>query len=53
MINLEAEESRALAGLAARGMQLQCTLQDGEIWLIAEGESLRLAPEVRLAPPAD
>jgi uncharacterized protein YaeQ len=27
------ETSAALAGLAQRGMQLQCTVQDGELWL--------------------
>jgi uncharacterized protein YaeQ len=51
IINLPAEASRALADLAARGVQLQCTLQEGELWLIVDGESLRIAPEIRLAPP--
>ena len=51
VINLSAEDSRALADLAARGMQLQCTLQDGELWLIVDGENTRIAPETRLAPP--
>jgi uncharacterized protein YaeQ len=51
VINLSAEESRALAALAARGMQLQCTLQEAELWLIVDGESTRIAPDVRLAPP--
>ncbi|MCK9388487.1 MAG: YaeQ family protein [Sulfuritalea sp.] len=50
IINLSAEESRALADMAARGVQLQCTLQEAELWLIVEGESLRIAPEIRLAP---
>lgn len=50
VINLAADDSRALAALAARGMQLQCTLQDAELWLIVEGQSTRIAPEVRLAP---
>ena len=51
IVNLAAGESRALAELAARGMQLQCTLQDGELWLIVEGENTRIVPETRLAPP--
>lgn len=51
IINLSPEDSRALASLAARGMQLQCTLQDGELWLIVDGENTRIAPETRLAPP--
>ncbi|MBK7022975.1 MAG: YaeQ family protein [Sulfuritalea sp.] len=50
VINLSPEDSRALAALAARGMQLQCTLQDGEAWLIVDGENTRIAPETRLAP---
>ena len=51
IINLAAGESKALAALAARGMQVQCTLQDGELWLIVDGENTRIAPEIRLAPP--
>jgi uncharacterized protein YaeQ len=50
VINLPAEESRALATLAERGMQLQCTLQDGELWLIVDGENTRIVPGIRLAP---
>jgi uncharacterized protein YaeQ len=30
--NVPLEASRALAGLAARTMQLQCTVQDGHLW---------------------
>jgi uncharacterized protein YaeQ len=52
VINLAAEESRALAALAERGMQLQCTLQEGELWLIVDGENTRIAPEIRMAPSA-
>ncbi len=52
IINLSAEDSRALAALAARGMQLQCTLQEGELWFIVDGENTRVVPEIRLAPPA-
>lgn len=51
VINLSTEDSRALAALAARGMQLQCTLQDGELWLIVDGENTRIAPETRMGPP--
>jgi len=49
VLNLAADESGALADLAERGMALQCTLQEGELWLIADGESTRIAPQVRLA----
>lgn len=34
---LAPEESQALASLAARGMQLQCTIQDGQVWM-GDGE---------------
>lgn len=51
IVNLSPEESRALATLAARGMQLQCTLQEAELWFIVDGENTRVAPETRLKPP--
>jgi uncharacterized protein YaeQ len=50
VLNLAPEDTRALAALAERGMQLQCTLQEGELWLIIEGENTRILPEVRMAP---
>jgi uncharacterized protein YaeQ len=52
VLNIAAEDSRALAAMAERGLQLQCTLQEGEFWLIAAGESLHIAPETRMAPTA-
>ncbi|MBI1174545.1 MAG: hypothetical protein GC139_04675 [Sideroxydans sp.] len=33
VINLPMEDTRALSGLAQRSMQLQCTIQDGQVWL--------------------
>ena len=38
VLNVPQEASRALAGLARRSMQLQCTLQEGHIW-IGDGSS--------------
>jgi len=38
VMNVPQEASRALAGLARRNMQLQCTLQEGHIW-IGDGTS--------------
>lgn len=35
VLALDVEQSCALAALAARNMQLQCTIQDGQIWLTA------------------
>jgi uncharacterized protein YaeQ len=53
VIDFLPEESRALAALAQRSMTLQCTLQENEIWLIADGESLHIAPQTRMAPGTD
>src|SRR4051812_49027919 len=36
-----AEASRDLAKLAARNMQLQCTVQDGQIWFSDESETVQ------------
>ena len=42
---IPAEQSRELAGLAARGMQLQLNRQDGAVW-ISDGErSVQITPE--------
>lgn len=38
VINVDPESSLALEKIARRTMQLQCTLQDGELW-ITDGES--------------
>lgn len=40
VLQLPAETSLALAGLAERGMRLQCMVQDGEIWLNSETASV-------------
>ena len=47
VFNLSADDSRALAKLASRNMSIQCTVQEGEVWIISEGESLRISPEMR------
>jgi len=39
--------SRALAALAARGLKLQATVQDGHIWLDDGTSTLEVIPEVR------
>ena len=46
VLSLSVEESKALASLAARGMRLQCTIQDGVIWLGGDQEHVELAPKV-------
>lgn len=46
VLSLSAEEGKALAGLAERSMRLQCTIQDGVVWLGGEGGHVELAPKV-------
>ena len=53
VIDIVPAETQALAALAQRSMTLQCTLQENEIWLIADGESLHIAPQTRMAPGTD
>ena len=38
VMNLPLDGSRALAGLAQPNMQLQCTIQEGQIWM-ADGKN--------------
>ncbi len=45
VLRLPAEQGASLAGLAARSMRLQCTLQEGVVWLGDEGNSLELRLE--------
>ncbi|HTH44931.1 MAG TPA: YaeQ family protein [Oxalicibacterium sp.] len=44
VFQLAPADSQALAALAQRGMQLQCTIQDGQVWINAEGETV--APQL-------
>jgi len=46
---IPATESRALAALAARSMQLQFTVQDGQVWVGGRDESVEVTP-VALKP---
>ena len=50
VIRLSTEQTLALAGAAARNLQIDCTLQDGELWLVIDGVSLHLTPEYLIAP---
>lgn len=47
VLNLTAADSQALTTLAGRNMKLQCTLQEGLVWLGDTANSLEFAP-VRL-----
>jgi uncharacterized protein YaeQ len=50
--NLPPDISKSMAATAARNMQIQCTRQDGELWLTLDGESLHVVPEIRHAGSA-
>jgi uncharacterized protein YaeQ len=46
VLSLSPGDSQALAGLAERSMRLQCTVQDGLIWLGNQRLQIELAPKV-------
>ncbi|MCG2584408.1 YaeQ family protein [Massilia sp. TS11] len=46
--NIPAETSLALSKMAARTMQLQCTIQDGQIWLTDGSETVQVERETWL-----
>lgn len=45
VFNIVASEVQALGRLAQRSMQLQCTVQEGQIWLADQNESVQVALE--------
>ncbi|MBC3868840.1 YaeQ family protein [Undibacterium oligocarboniphilum] len=45
VLNVPAAQSQALEKLAQRTMQLQCTIQDGQIWMSAGDMSVQIDPE--------
>lgn len=51
VIALPNTTSQALAKLVQRGMRLQCTLQDGEMWLADEAENVPVELAWLKAPP--
>lgn len=50
VINLPVETTRAIAKLAQRTMQLQCTIQDGQVWLSDGNESVVVERVILKAP---
>lgn len=48
VLDLPTEATEALAGLAERSMRLQCTIQEGEVWLVAGDATLQLVPRLLL-----
>lgn len=45
VLNVPAEQAAALGAMAQRGMQVQATVQDGEVWLSDANGSLQVTPE--------
>ena len=41
---LNSDDTQALAGLANRSMNLQCTIQEGEVLITGEGDPVRVEP---------
>lgn len=50
VIKLDPAATQALAELSQRGMQLQCTVQDGELWLTGEQGAVQIAPVILMSP---
>jgi len=50
VINLPVESTRAIAKLAQRNMQIQCTIQDGQVWLSDGNESVQVERVMLKAP---
>lgn len=50
VINLSSTISQALAKLAQRNMQLQCTVQDGQIWITGNDETVQVDLTVVKSP---
>jgi len=50
VINLPQESTRAIAKLAQRTMQLQCTIQDGQVWLGDGNDSVQVERVTLKAP---
>jgi uncharacterized protein YaeQ len=50
VVTLPAGSSRSMAELARRNMQLQLTIQDGQIWMSDDDHSLEIEPVTLLQP---
>ena len=47
---IDLPHTEALAGLAARGMQVSCNVQDGQLWFSSEAGSVEITPRPLLLP---
>jgi uncharacterized protein YaeQ len=50
VVYLPPAATQSLAKLANRAMQLNCTIQDGQVWLADPDESVQVEAETRLPP---
>lgn len=50
VLNLPGDVAPALAALTARSMRLQCTIQDGQMWITDGVETVSVEPERLMAP---
>ena len=50
VIEIPASVTGAITSLAARNMRIDCTIQDAQMWLAANGETLHFQPIVLKAP---
>jgi uncharacterized protein YaeQ len=50
IVNIPAETSAALEKLAKRNMQLQCTIQDGQVWLTDGADTVLVERETLMGP---
>ena len=47
VVNLPGGTGDALARLAERNMRLQCTIQEGHIWMSSEAQMVQIEPQMR------
>lgn len=50
IINLAPEETQALTALTQRSMQLQCSIQDEQLWVNSGDQSIAITPQYWLRP---
>ncbi|MGB9496230.1 MAG: YaeQ family protein [Azonexus sp.] len=53
VISLSPENSQALTALAQRNMRLQCTIQDGIVWLGSDVQHVEITPKILFSPDAE
>ncbi len=46
VINIQADQAEQLASLVQRGMHLQCSVQDGDVWFGDQQQSVNVSPEL-------